>query len=263
MVRLWDARNGSRLATLEGAVKAVMCVALSGDGNLALGASGDLAIRLWTIRTARIANTLTGHTGKIYAAGFTPDSKGLYSGGYDRMLKLWDVSTGETLHSMYCNSSCNDATMSPEGAVLMSVHLDASLRLWDTRTGAFAHEVAGMHTQPVTSVCHNPASPNQVLTNGRDDQLCLVDVRKYDCVARYKHAGYKNGVNWNRATMSPDGKYVVAGGCDGSITIWNAETTEHVDTLRGHHKSPVVSCSWGDNDLFASAEKEHRMILWQ
>jgi len=163
MVKLWDSRNGTKLSSLEGAVKAVMCVAFSGDGNLVLGASGDFAVRVWSLKTSRIVSTLTGHTGKIYSAIFSPDSKTIISGGYDRMIKTWDVTRGLIAKTLHCSSSCNDVAVTPQGDVLASVHLDFSIRLWDLRTHEFAHEISGIHTQPITSVCMNPANPEQVV----------------------------------------------------------------------------------------------------
>jgi autophagy-related protein 16 len=182
MVKLWDSRNGRCLASLEGAVKAVMAVDFSRDGTLVLGASGDFAIRIWTLQTNRICHTLTGHSAKLYTAGFTPDSRLVYSGGYDRMIKLWDVTKGLATQTFHCKSSCNDTCVTPEaglvGGTLVSVHLDAGVRLWDLRSGEFAHEVSGLHSQPVTSVMMHPTNDRLVLVNSRDDTLSLIDIRK-------------------------------------------------------------------------------------
>ena len=50
------------------------------------------------------------------------------------------------------------------------------------------------------------------MTNSRDDTLQVLDIRKNSSLRDLKHASYKNGVNWNRAAVSPDAKLVVAGG---------------------------------------------------
>ena len=163
-VRLWDSRSGTRLSSLEIAVKAVMCVAFSPDGHLGLAASGDLSVRVWSLKTSRVLHTLTGHTGKIYTARFTPDSRAVFSSGYDRRLKLWDLAKGLVSGTMDCSSSCNDAAITRDGAQIVSAHLDASLRFWDVRTAQFAHELSGVHSQPITSVLVHPTNPNQVIT---------------------------------------------------------------------------------------------------
>uniref|UniRef100_A0A7S0EKL9 Autophagy-related protein 16 domain-containing protein n=1 Tax=Hanusia phi TaxID=3032 RepID=A0A7S0EKL9_9CRYP len=262
-MKLWDARTSSRLATFSGAIKAVMCVAFSNDGNYVLGASGDFAVRLWSLKTKRILHTLTGHQSKIYTAGFTPDSRHAFSGGYDRMIKLWDLHEGLVFKTIACSSSCNDAVVTQEGSVIVSVHLDNSIRLWDFRTGSFEHEMTGVHSQPITSVCMYPGGTDMVLTNSRDDSLALSDFRKYSCVRKFQHSTYRNGVNWNRATASPDGKFIAAGGSDGSIFVWEAEDGNLVSQLRNVHRSAVVACSWATNDQLASIEKEHQMVIWE
>jgi autophagy-related protein 16-1 len=161
-VRLWDSRSGTRLSSLEIAVKAVMCVGFSQDGHFGLAASGDLSVRVWNLKTSRVMHTLTGHTGKIYTARFTPDSKGVFSSGYDRKIKLWELAKGLVTGTMDCSSSCNDAAITRDGAQIISAHLDASIRFWDVRTAQFAHELSGVHSQPITSVLVHPTNPNQV-----------------------------------------------------------------------------------------------------
>ena len=151
-VKLWDSRNGNRLSCLEGAVKGVMCVAFSDDGKHVLGASNDFAVRIWSLKTSRVVHALTGHQNKIYCAGFATDSKTVFSGGYDRLIKFWDVQRGLVTHTINCTSSCNDASMTPDGAVLVSVHLDAAVRLWDVRSASLAHEISRLHKQ-VYYVC--------------------------------------------------------------------------------------------------------------
>ena len=185
-IKLWDTRNGTRLAALEGAVKGVMCVGFSDDGKHVLGASNDFAVRIWSLKTSRVVHALTGHQNKIYCAGFSGDSKSVFSGGYDRLIKLWDVQRGLVVHSVNCNSSCNDAAMTPEGTVLVSVHLDASVRLWDMRTAQLAHEISCVHRQPVTSVCLVPTKPNEIVTNSRDDTLQLLDIRTFSSIRTFQ-----------------------------------------------------------------------------
>jgi len=78
---------------------------------------------------------------------------------------------------------------------------------------------------------------------------------RYQRLVHFSHTGYKNGVNWNRAAMSPDGGMVVAGGVTGALTVWNAEDGAHIATLKSGHSSAVVACSWGANDQLCSVEK--------
>ena len=117
--------------------------------------------------------------------------------------------------------------------------------------------------QPITSVSLVPGHPNEIVTNSRDDSLQLVDTRKWSAVRTFEHTSYRNGVNWNRAAVSPDGQYVVAGAQDGSLVFWHRQSGQHVSSVSKAHKSAVVCCSWAVTDQLVSVEREHAMVFWQ
>lgn len=89
----------------------------------------------------------------------------------------------------------------------------------------------------ITSVTFAPPHVGQyVLTNSRDHCLKLIDVRTHDVVQTYRCEQYRNGANWNKATFSPDGNFIAAGGNDGSIFIWERQSGKLQSTLRNGHK---------------------------
>ena len=54
-------------------------------------------------------------------------------------------------------------------------------------------------------------------------------------------------------SFSPDGRYVVTSGGDGTVRVWDTATGEPVETFRGH-TLPVVRAAFGpDGTLVASA----------
>jgi WD40 repeat protein len=67
-------------------------------------------------------------------------------------VQLWGLEKGYCLRTLLCPSSCNALALSADGALLASGHFDGALRFWDVRSGRQAYEVAGLHSQQITSV---------------------------------------------------------------------------------------------------------------
>ena len=65
---------------------------------------------------------------------------------------MWDLARGFCQRSLVCHSSVNSVRVSLDGGLAVSGHFDGTLRFWDLRTGKVANEVAGLHTQQITSV---------------------------------------------------------------------------------------------------------------
>lgn len=66
--------------------------------------------------------------------------------------QVWDLARGFCQRSLVCHSSVNSVRVSLDGSLAISGHFDGTLRFWDLRSGRVANEVAGLHTQQITSV---------------------------------------------------------------------------------------------------------------
>ncbi|KAI8981030.1 WD40-repeat-containing domain protein [Pilobolus umbonatus] len=233
-VKLYDAKTGSALYSLSGAMQTIMSVCFNSTDEMILAACTDNATRIWSLGTHRIRHTFQGHFGKVYAAKFTADSNRVISGSHDRTLKLWDVQKGRIDKTIFTFSSCNDlCLMDGDGQTIISGHLDNSIRFWDTRSGLGTKDLAGVHQGQITSVSmsHDGYS---LLTNSRDNTLKIIDVRMYEIVKSFEADTYKNGLNWNRSTFSPDSNFIVAGSIDGGVHIWNVKSGKLESVLSGH-----------------------------
>ena len=65
---------------------------------------------------------------------------------------MWGLENGYCVRTLMCPSSCQSLTVTADGALIASGHFDGTLRFWDLRSGKQEHEVAGLHSQQITSV---------------------------------------------------------------------------------------------------------------
>ncbi|GMF13320.1 unnamed protein product [Phytophthora lilii] len=275
-VRAWEAEAASAsppraLGEYRGVGTAhpLLCVRASEDGALVLGTGCDRKCFVWRVGTGRVMQTLTGHKGKVLAAEFSPVvPHEVITGSSDRSLRVWDVMRGVRLQTVSCVSSCNDIA-APSGAdagfvQFASAHQDGAVRFWDTRTRRCVQELRGLHTEQATSVSFGG---NELLTNSRDHSLRIIDPRTYGVLRELRHKDYQCGFDWGQASLSPDGRYALAGAASGVLFIWNARTGKLEKQLKpgptGHHGA-VACCVWRpDGQGVASCDKNGVVVLWE
>ena len=99
-VRLWDAKSGKLIKTLELSIdelhinewyNIVNAVAWSLDGQILASGYNNGIIRLWDVKTGKLIKALEGHTGNVNSVAWSPDGHVLASGSDDYTVRLWDA----------------------------------------------------------------------------------------------------------------------------------------------------------------------------
>jgi WD40 repeat protein len=129
-VRLWDARTGEPIRTLQvqrHEVTPITALAFSPDGGkIAASSSNSLvnmdAVTVWDVASGDELHTLRGHRGGVRCVVFSPDGARIASGSDDQMVKVWDVSRGKLVLTLRGHSEAvTGVAFSPDGNRLASV----------------------------------------------------------------------------------------------------------------------------------------------
>ena len=90
--RLWDARRGRSLASLEGHTESILCLTFTADGRRLATGSADTTTVIWDARKKKRVTKFEGRqTRGICGVAFSPDAATLATASEDYSCCLWSV----------------------------------------------------------------------------------------------------------------------------------------------------------------------------
>ncbi|MFN8372307.1 MAG: protein kinase [Anaerolineae bacterium] len=237
---------------------AVLGVAYSPDGRMALSASADHNLVLWNLETGAIMRTLEGHSDWVRSVAFSPNGEQALSASADGTLILWDVATGMMIRQMSGHSGAvNQAVFSPDGLTAVSASDDGSLILWDLGSGTATRSFRMSEISPMKTVAISPDGLS-ALSGDEQGRVTLWDLSTGLPMTSY--VGHENSVY--SVAISPDGRYGLSGSSDRSVILWALNTGQILRRFVGH-SDWVWSVAFSPNGRYAiSASEDNKLILW-
>ncbi len=225
-IEVRDLSNMSLIQTLEGHKKGIVSLAFSPSGDLLISASQDCTTRIWDLEEGVFLRNPEDYVvEEYYSAGIrkvimSPDGRtfaGVVWDGYG--VGLWRLSDGALLHKFDAGGAI---AFSPDGRFIA---LGAEVR--DVETGAVVVRMDLPDDDYVSSVAFSP--DGTLLAGGSSDGLVYiwrVSDGEMLHVLEANEAGKSNYSSWVRGVMSvtfsPDGRFIAAGGYDGTVHVWGA-----------------------------------------
>ncbi|MEK0448522.1 MAG: Chromosome partition protein Smc [Verrucomicrobiota bacterium] len=215
----------------------VNAVAFSRDGQqLATGSgepSRDGELKLWNVANGQLVRDFPRiHSDSICSIEFSPDGKLIATGAADKMARITDIAAGKVVRSFEGHTHhVLGVSWSADGRTVASAGAEGMVKVWDFVTGDRKKNIEGFEKE-VTAVRFVAASAN-LLTSSGDSRVRLValdgkEVRAFPEVADFMQS----------AAASADGKFVVAGGQDSVLRVWNGLDGKAVAKFPGEPAAP-------------------------
>ncbi len=197
------------------------------------------------------------HAGPVRSIEFVCGTSNLVSLDTTGESWLWDTTTRRVRSSMGGPGSwVSSQALDPQGRTLATGGRDGTIALWDLATGkrhAFLLSVHG----PIRALAFS--RDGQTIALSEADSVILLDATTRRVRSMLQA---QNGVVTTLA-FSPDGRTLASVSRDQRITLWDLETGQPRETLRGY-SAPIYSIAFAPPNgmTLASAHADGIVRLW-
>ena len=112
-------------------------------------------------------------------------------------------------------------------------------------------------TDPDPYVALSPDRTMIAMGHENNGLIKITDVMTNELLFKLDHLVGTTAICW-----SADSAYIVAGGKDGSIDIWDGKQYVHHYSVKGHTDAIVDLCFFPDNEKFASRSLDKTINIW-
>ena len=246
-VKVWETRPVWKLVRTIGGtavgsplVDRVNAMAFSPDGRTLITGGGepsrDGELKVWNVADGSLKQTIRGvHSDAVQTLAISPDGKLLATGAADRLAKVVSLDKGVVLKTLEGHTHhVLGVAWKQDNRTLATASMDKQVKIWDVTTGEKKRNIEGYNREVTTVIAL--ANTGQWLTTTGDSRMRVVDdsgkeIRALPGAKDYIHC----------AAVTPDGKYIVAGGQDSVLLFWKdngepvrfgVEAEPHVVTAR-------------------------------
>lgn len=272
----WNLRDGKELNPLSGHTWWVTGLFPTPDGRSLVSVSWDNMVHRWDLALGRAEPNGEGFTRHVLVTR-SPDGRSIAAASCPGRLEFWDAGTGKRLRRFSLPArSFSRMRFSPDGKRLALACSDAKVRLWDISAEGVTRELN--NSQPVDGYSYFEG-----LAWSPDGRFLAASLRG-DGIRMWETTTGKeiwHEVRKGAIAFTPDGKTLVSGGQDRSLTFQDAATgavrftlNDNRNMIDGIAFSPdggtLATCHHGGNVYLCDPKtgvvrktlRAHRQVAW-
>jgi eukaryotic-like serine/threonine-protein kinase len=246
----WDLATGQREPLFSWANEAhnlgYGLPSLDGEHLVIPNADGSIELRGRTGPSL----TLHGHRGLITHVELTRDGHTLFSSSSDGTLRRWDVATGAGTTVLDGATPIRGFAVARDGRV--AAQAGDEVYLID---GAGAVRLLGKGSAWCIDYAEFDPEKDRLIIHRCDKSLAIIDEHKITELATGRYMA-------GRVAASPDGRLIAACMGDRTIRLWDTESGQLIDILRGHSDLVLDVAFSPDGHQLASASYDKTVRIW-
>lgn len=206
-------------------------------------------ILVFNKQTFATENVFKGHTGSVYSLALTPDERFLFSGAADSLVKVWDLSTCTevfTIYSIYDIGDVFTIAWAPDHEYLFLGSQNASvqwIKLYEEESYNTTKDPSGLPSVRFDRFFDSkgpggrmtPLQSASMAPKTTSSNTSLLEIPPKNIIP-YAHYSYVYSLLVIKRTVtlsskSTEEEYLVSGGGDGAVKIWNFNSDGTIEAL--------------------------------
>ena len=222
-IRLFDPSDGSLRSVLGSTADVVFDVAFDPAGKRLAACGADRTIRLFDLATGRQERQIENHADWVMDVAWSPDGSRLASASRDRTAKIFDAKTGD-VELTYAGHEAPvfAVAFNEDGEQAISAGGDHRIHVWSSRDDNANRRRGGLRTMDGfgADVLALYVRAGRVYASSADKTVRAFDIERRESVRTYEGCD-----DWMYClAYDPVTKRLAAGGFDGRVMIWDAES---------------------------------------
>ncbi|BBX72076.1 nSTAND1 domain-containing NTPase [Mycolicibacterium psychrotolerans] len=239
-IDLLDGHSLKPMATRRAHPAVVNSLAFSADNSRIVSGGDDSAVKVWDATSLTgLGDTFRGHDGAVSSVAFTQDGTRIVSGSLDGTVRIWNAVFGLSIPANQ-GESVNAVDFSPDNTKVASGGVDGTVKLWDTRTAAListlGQPAAPGDAQHAINRLAYYANGDRIVSVSNDGQVLVWNTEtgsatKLDIGPRREGMPVFMQPRMTGVAVDPAEKYIAAGGFDGLVRLWDADSLRLLDVM--------------------------------
>ncbi|MBI5295032.1 MAG: hypothetical protein HY869_06120 [Chloroflexi bacterium] len=263
----------------------VTAVAFSPDGQYLLSSSEDNTARVWELVTGREISRMT-HDDTVTSIAFGPDGRQVISSSLDHTARAWDVLPWQNIAQENHETPVLSIAFSPDSNYIASSDESGTILIRETGTD---REVTRINldappsesedglpfvytpkTNPVFSIAFSPDG-KYIVSGSFDNTVRIWDIKTGAEIERMSSGygienNYSDGIpRYSRGiysvAYSTDSKFVVSGGQDGTIRVWEVKSGGEITRMKIEEPVYTVNYSYSNRVLAVNFSPDGKYIV--
>lgn len=276
-VELWDLETQETIHAYEPTIGRVRCITFSPDGKMLYAGGGEAArsgeIRLWNVETEALIKTFEIHGDTIESIAISPDHKKLLTASMDEYSTIIDLENlddglplgdqakwltqhvGRVLSTLY----------HPNGDYYVTGSEDKTLKVWNPADNTVLVSFDG-NDDAVYSLAY--ATRENLIVSGAADNVVRTWRVTEDNNGNTRGTlvrqfnGHQGPVYSVDCGVANNQEYIVSGGADTSVIVWNIQTGGRRRTFNDSPEPVYVVQINLDGNLVAAGGRDGKVRIW-
>ncbi len=275
--RVWDAETGEQLFLGRGHTREIFTVeevALSSENSSSARTKNDVTylsagregmIRTWKpFHTDRIHKKLS-TSFAYHSLRLSSDGKELAASGASPLsadessIEIRSTSDFKILKTLKGHlGKVHDLSWVPSDKSLISVGMDGTIRIWP-RDPTQQPEVLRPNGGALLTLEYEPQE-KLILCGSEQGSIFTFDYSKRKPLKTFKK--HEKGVS--ALALHPTGRWLVSGGKDHHIVVWDLETSQAIHHFKDAHEAGISSLEFtSDGEYILSASRDKMIRVWE